>query len=270
MNKISVFGSTGFIGSKWMDLYSDSSFAEERSSILSKYKDILYFRGTNSNYSVFKDPTIEVKTNLLLLTEMFKNLTPEHSFNLISSWFVYGKNNCEINRESDRCNPKGFYSIAKLSQEQLLGSYCETFNIKYKILRLCNIIGKDKNASPKKNATEYMISKLRNNEEVNVYEGDNYRNFLNVEDACRAIKLITDNGKETIYNIGSKKSTKMIDVIDYCKNKLNSKSKINIIESPKFHRQVQAKNFHMNIDKLESLGFKPKYSLEETLNILCK
>ena len=267
---ISVFGASGFIGSKWMELYSDASFAEERSSISSKYKDILYFRGTNSNYSVFKDPTLEVKTNLLLLTEMFKNLTPEHSFNLISSWFVYGKNNCEINKESDCCNPKGFYSIAKLSQEQLLESYCETFNIKYKILRLCNIIGKDKNATSQKNATEYMISKLRNNEEVNVYEGDNYRNFLNVEDACRAIKLITDNGQETIYNIGSKESTRMIDIIDYCKNKLNSKSKINVIESPKFHQQVQAKNFHMNIDKLESLGFKPKYSLEDTLNILCK
>jgi len=267
---ISVFGASGFIGSKWMELYPETSFAEERSSILSKYKDILYFRGTNSNYSVFKDPTLEVKTNLLLLTEMFKNLTPEHSFNLISSWFVYGKNNCEINKESDCCNPKGFYSIAKLAQEQLLESYCETFNIKYKILRLCNIIGKDKNASSQKNATEYMISKLRNNEEVNVYEGDNYRNFLNVEDACRAIKLITDNGKETIYNIGNKESTRMIDIIDYCKNKLNSKSKINVIESPKFHQQVQAKNFHMNIDKLESLGFKPKYSLEDTLNILCK
>ena len=267
---ISVFGASGFIGSKWMELYPETSFAEERSSISSKYKDILYFRGTNSNYSVFKDPTLEVKTNLLLSTEMFKNLTPDHSFNLISSWFVYGKNNCEINKESDCCNPKGFYSIAKLAQEQLLESYCKTFNIKHKILRLCNIIGKDKSASSQKNATEYMISKLRNNEEVNVYEGDNYRNFLNVEDACRAIKLITDNGQETIYNIGSKESTRMIDIIYYCKNKLNSKSKINVIESPKFHQQVQAKNFHMNIDKLESLGFKPKYSLEDTLNILCK
>ena len=160
---ISVFGASGFIGSKWMELYSDASFAEERSSILSKYKDILYFRGTNSNYSVFKDPTLEVKTNLLLLTEMFKNLTPEHSFNLISSWFVYGKNNCEINKESDCCNPKGFYSITKKCAEDLLISYCKTFNIKYRILRLANVYGNnDSGTSKKKNALNYLINKIKN------------------------------------------------------------------------------------------------------------
>jgi nucleoside-diphosphate-sugar epimerase len=61
-----------------------------------------------------------------------------------------------------------------------------------------------------------------------------------------------------------------MDIIDYCKNKLNSKSVIKIIETPKFHEQVQTKNFWMDTSKLQSLGFKPKYSLEQTLNILCK
>jgi nucleoside-diphosphate-sugar epimerase len=266
---ISIFGSTGFIGKKWMELYPEESFPEDRSSVKSKYKEILYFRGTNSNYSVFKDPTLEVRTNLLLLTEMFKSLTSQHSFNLISSWFVYGKNNCEINKETDYCNPKGFYSITKLTQEQLLESYSNTFNIKYKILRLCNVIGKDKGASSQKNATEFMIKKLKNNEEVNIYEGDNYRNFLNVEDVCNAIKLVIDKGDQSIYNIGNKESIKMVDVIEYCRNRLNSKSKINFIKSPDFHNQVQSKNFHMDTSKLQSLGFKPKYSLEDTLNILC-
>jgi nucleoside-diphosphate-sugar epimerase len=270
MNKISVFGSTGFIGSKWMNLYGQDSYSESRDSISSQNKDILYFRATNSNYNVFSDPSMDVDANLILLTKLFKNIDSNYNFNLISSWFVYGKNNCEINKETDHCNPKGFYSITKYTQEQLTESYCQTNNINYKILRLCNVIGGDQKATAKKNALEFLIDKLKKHEEINIYEGDNYRNYLNVEDICIAINLIMEKGQTNqIYNIGDYKSTKLMDIIDYCKNRLNSKSIIKVIETPKFHQQVQTKNFWMDTSKLQSLGFKPKYSLEDTLNILC-
>ena len=270
MNKISVFGSTGFIGSKWMNLYGQDSHSESRDSINPQHKDILYFRATNSNYNVFSDPSMDVDANLILLTKLFKNINSNYNFNLISSWFVYGKNNCEINKETDYCNPKGFYSITKYTQEQLTESYCQTNDIKYKILRLCNVIGGDQKATAKKNALEFLIDKLKKHEEINIYEGDNYRNYLNVEDVCMAINLVIQKGQDNqIYNIGDNKSTKLMDIIDYCKNKLNSKSIIKMIETPKFHQQVQTKNFWMDTSKLQSLGFKPKYSLEDTLDILC-
>jgi len=267
----SVFGSTGFIGSKWMNLYGQDSYSESRDSINPQHKNILYFRATNSNYNVFSDPSMDVDTNLILLTKLFKNIDSSHNFNLISSWFVYGKNNCEINKETDYCNPRGFYSITKYTQEQLTESYCQTNNINYKILRLCNVIGGDQKATAKKNALEFLIDKLKKHEEINIYEGDNYRNYLNVEDVCLAINLVMIKGQANqVYNIGDAQSTKLMDIIDYCKNKLNSKSLIKIIESPKFHQQVQTKNFWMDTTKLQSLGFKPKYSLEETLNKLCE
>lgn len=269
-NKISVFGGTGFIGSKWINLYKQDSYLENRDSINPQNKDIVYFRATNSNYNVFSDPSMDVNTNLMLLTKLFKNIDPTYNFNLISSWFVYGKNNCEINKETDHCNPKGFYSITKYTQEQLTESYCQTNDIKYKILRLCNVIGGDQKATAKKNALEFLIDKLKKHEEINIYEGDNYRNYLNVEDVCMAINLVIQKGQDNqIYNIGDNKSTKLMDIIDYCKNKLDSKSIIKMIETPKFHQQVQTKNFWMDTSKLQSLGFKPKYSLEDTLNILC-
>jgi len=98
MNKISVFGGTGFIGSKWFNLYEQDSYLENRDSISSKNKDILYFRATNSNYNVFSDPSMDVDGNLILLTKLFKNIDSSYNFNLISSWFVYGKNNCEMKK----------------------------------------------------------------------------------------------------------------------------------------------------------------------------
>ena len=54
--------------------------------------------------------------------------------------FVYGQTQMPATEESI-CNPTGFYSITKRAAEQLIISYCETYGIKYRILRLCNVYG---------------------------------------------------------------------------------------------------------------------------------
>lgn len=257
MEKLSIFGSTGFVGSNFCKLYPEISFAEKRNSIIPNNDTILYLRGTTTNYNVFSNPSLDVKTNLLLFTETLKNIDPYNEFNLISSWF------CE--------NPKGFYSITKLTQEMLLESYCKTFNIPYKILRLSNVIGGDKKASNKKNALEFLIDKIKKNEDIEIYEGNNYRDFINIQDCCRAIKLVIDKGNNgKIYNIGTGESFKIGDLCEYCIAITKSKSQIKIIPTPKFHQQVQVKDYFMNISELKKLGFKPKYHIWETLNRLCQ
>lgn len=251
---ISLFGN-GFIGGNYAKLYPNDVFIEPRSSLKPQYNDVLYFRSTNSNYNIFEDASLDVKTNLLLFTETLKNITPNHNFCHISSWFVYW--------------PKGFYSITKLAQEQLLESYCLTFKIPYKILRLSNVFGKDTRASAKKNALEFLISKIKNNEDIQLYEGDNFRNFLDVETCCKAIKFVMDNGENgQIYDIGADKSYKMRDLLEFCIKETNSKSKIEIVKTPEFHNQVQIKDFHMNTSKLTSLGFDNKINIYDKLRNL--
>jgi nucleoside-diphosphate-sugar epimerase len=269
---LSLFGK-GFIGSKFCEIYQNEVFVEERSSLIPKYSEILYLRGTTSNYNVFSDPSKDVKDNLLLFTETLKNLNKDSCFNLASSWFVFGTNNKSQNEkmcETDFCNPKGFYSITKLCQEQLLESYCRTFNLNYRIFRLCNVVGGDQNANAKKNALEFLIQKLKNNEEISVYTGDNYRNYLHVKDVCRAMKLIMEKGNHNeIYNIGAINSLRLIDIIEYCKDRLASTSEIKIIPQPDFHKQVQVLNFHMDISKLSKLGFIPEYNMTRIMDELC-
>jgi dTDP-glucose 4,6-dehydratase len=251
---ISLFGK-GFIGTKFYDMYKDITYIEPRDSTFSKYNEILYLRGTNSNYNVFSDPTLDIKVNLLLFTETLKNLTPNHNFTLISSWFTYF--------------PRGFYSATKLCQEQLLESYCKTFHIPFKILRLSNIIGKDSRASAKKNALEFMINKIKNNEDIQLYEGDNYRNFLDVKTCCEAIRYVMVNGENgQTYNIGASESYKVGDLLQYCIEKTKSKSKINMIETPEFHKICQARDFWMDTGKLRDLGFNNQINICKTLDNL--
>ena len=58
-------------------------------------------------------------------------------------------------------------------------------------------------------------------------------------------------------------------MIDLACDYTNSKSKINYIEPPIFHKNVQSKDFWMENKKIKDLGFKQTISIEETIRELC-
>jgi nucleoside-diphosphate-sugar epimerase len=148
---ISIFGGTGFIGSKFYNKYKDESIVIGREDTQPQSNKVLYLISTVDNYNVLQDSFIDIETNLTHLMKVLDNCKGKDiEFTFVSSWFVYGDTHLPA-RETSPCRPKGFYSITKLAAEQLLESYCKTFNIKYNIVRLGNVIGKgDGKASKKK------------------------------------------------------------------------------------------------------------------------
>ena len=272
--KLSVFGGTGFIGSNFLKLYP-GNIKIDRNIFRPESENILYLISTVDNYNIFDDLTKDVKVNLELFCKFLENCKSEKiTINFISSWFVYGK----VDRlqlpvdESNSCNPTGFYSITKKCAEDLLISYCNTFNVKYRIIRLCNVLGEgDKGTSKKKNAVTWMINQLKENKPINLYnDGLVYRDFLHVDDVCQAINLICNKGKfNEIYNVSSGKPTKIKTIIDLAYKYLNSNSSLNSINPPVFHTNVQSQDFWMKNKKLEELGFKQKISIEEIVKELC-
>ena len=258
---ISVYGSTGFIGSKFCSLYKNDCIKIKRDSRAPQSDNILYFISTIDNYNIFDNPKLDINTNLNVLIDTLeecRKYSPNITFNFISSWFVYGKGHKSPCSETSYCNPTGFYSITKRAAEQMLISYCETYNIKYRILRLCNVIGlSDKKASKKKNALQFMINNLLNDEPISLYEGGKHkRDYMHVEDVCHAInKCIQKSSENEIINIGTGKSIDIFTLINFCKNKIGSKSEINNITTPEFHKVVQIENIHLNVDKLRKIGF---------------
>lgn len=258
---VNVFGGYGFIGSAYSDKYE--VICNEKLNYVPQTTDILYFISTVDNYNVFKDLHKDINTNLNTLMRVLGNCENPHqfTFNFISSWFVYGDAELPA-REDSPCNPKGFYSITKRAAEQLLISYCETFGMKYRILRLGNVIG-TQNApnSPKKNAIQYLISQLRLNAPVDLYEGGKvFRDYIYIDDCVDAINLVIEKGElNSIYNIATGYPTELLKVILDAKELIGSTSVLNPIETPKFHKVVQVKNMYLNVDKLNRLGFIPNY-----------
>ena len=270
--KISVYGGTGFIGRSFCDLFSDQIVKIPRDSKEPQSRDILYFISTTTNYNVFEDLHVDINTNLNLLMEVLRYCKNEDIvFNFVSSGFVYGLDVIDA-KETDLPDPRGFYSITKRTAEQLLISFCETFGCKYRIFRLANVYGTDKTVSPKKNVLAFLINKLKTDEDIQLYGGGLVlRDYMHVDDVSRAMKCIIDSGSENqIYNIATGQPRYFRDIIQLAVDKLpNCGSKIISVETPEFYSKTQAKNFSLNIEKLNNLNFKPNIFLDIGLDQLC-
>jgi nucleoside-diphosphate-sugar epimerase len=272
-NKLSVFGGTGFIGSHFVSLHEERVYVEERESDIPKCDEVIYFISTTDNYNVLSDLHVDVDTNLTKLLKVLDNCKERNcTFNFVSSWFVYGEAPLPV-PESSYCNPKGFYSITKRCAEQLLISFCETHHIRYRIFRLGNVYGARDTYSAKKNALQYLINELKNNRDIELYEGgDVLRDFVNVEDVCRAIMYCVDYAcDDQIINIGGNcEPTPMRKLMSEAKKYIHSSSKITSREPSEFHKIVQVRDMWLDSTKLADLGFKWNHHILSDIEELCK
>lgn len=277
MNKISIFGSTGFIGSRFSELYSNEIIRVPKHQYTSPTKNILYFISTIDNYHIHTNLHIDIETNLTVLMKMLESIkttyTPEEApvINFVSSWFVYGQNENIPFKEDSYCNPTGFYSITKRCAEQMLICFCETFGYKYRIFRLANVVGEgDEKISKKKNALQYMIKEIVEGNDVDLYYGgDVLRDYIHVDDVCKGVKLAIDKGAvNEIYNIGSGIPSKFLDLINIAIDAASSNSKINNIPATKFHNIVQVRNSYLDVSKITKLGFKVEYDASSAVKKL--
>ena len=272
MSKISVYGSTGFVGGTFCDLFPEDIIKIPREQREPASNNILYLISTTTNHNMLTDLTLDVDVNLRVLLETLeycrdKNIT----FNYVSTGFVYGADIIEA-KETDFCNPIGFYSITKRTAEQLVISFCEVNDVNYRIMRFGNVYGHDKTVSSQKNVLGFLIGLMRRNEDLSLYNnGDDLRDYMHVIDICRALKLVIDRGDlNTIYNIATGNPLPFREVLEMVKDNLDSRSKFTSIDTPRFNQLTIPKNFSLNVDKLKSLGFEPAISLEEGLKIICQ
>lgn len=271
----SVYGGFGFVLGEFCRTFKDEVIRIEKNDIAPQSPHILYGISTTDNYNVFDSPTLDIETNLIhfmdVLDSCHKKYGTKFEFILISSWFVYGvPSSPEFPLlETTQPDPKGFYSITARAREQLLISYCETFGIAYKILRLANVLGsKDGKVSNKKNALQFLIQKIVLNETIELYDnGEFFRDYIDVRDCAVAIKLAMESELPyVIYNISNGVSQKFKELIDWAIRYSGSKSLVmDKLDKPEFHIVVQSKNVFLSNGRLRETGYVPRHSIHETL-----
>ena len=68
---VSIYGGTGFIGSKYHQMFGGTIV--NRESVVSPSNDLLYFISTTNNYNVFEQPLIVTNGSTCKLTPHFLN-----------------------------------------------------------------------------------------------------------------------------------------------------------------------------------------------------
>lgn len=211
-------------------------------------------------------PEIFVKTNVegtQTLMEVCRELNIPR-YHQVSTDEVYG--DLPLDRpelyftETTPLHASSPYSASKAGADMLVLAYCRTFKFPATISRCSNNYGPYH--FPEKLIPLTIINAL-NDKPLPVYgDGKNVRDWLYVEDHCRAIDLIIHNGKiGQVYNVGGHNEMANIDIVKLiCKELNKPESLITFVEDRKGHDRRYA------IDPTfihDELGWLPETKFED-------
>lgn len=173
--------------------------------------------------------------------------------------------------EATPLDPHSPYSASKAGGDLIAKSYYDTFGMPLVITRCSNNYGPYQ--FPEK-LIPLMIWNALNHKDLPVYgDGKNIRDWLYVEDHCRAIDLVIEKGKiGEIYNIGGHNERENIYVVKKIIETLRKKTKDDRINESliKFvkDRPGHDRRYAMDPTKImKELGWKHTLSFEEGLEI---
>lgn len=188
-----------------------------------------------------EDPEIFLRTNIMG-TQVLMDACRKYGikrYHQVSTDEVYG--DLPLDRpdlfftEKTPIHASSPYSASKASADLLVGAYYRTYNLPVTISRCSNNYGPYH--FPEK-LIPLMIANALNDKELPVYgEGKNVRDWLYVEDHCRAIDMIIHNGKVgEIYNIGGHNEKTNLDVVKIILKELGkSEELIRFVKDRKGH-----------------------------------
>lgn len=180
----------------------------------------------------------------------------------ISTDEVYGQIFNGKFAENDKLNPRNPYAATKAGADLLAQSFEKTHDLPILITRTCNNFG------PRQHPEKLIPKFIRNaaaGEKLPVYgDGSNVREWIYVEDNCRALDVVLREGQiGEIYNIGSHVEKTNLEVTEAILNAVGAdEDLIDFVDDRAGHDQRYA----VETEKIESLGWKPKYTFEEGLN----
>jgi dTDP-glucose 4,6-dehydratase len=183
------------------------------------------------------------------------------SFVQISTDEVYGTIESGSVTEEAPLDPRNPYSATKASADLLALSYHTTYDLPVLVTRSSNNYGPHQH---REKLIPKFITRAAAGKTLPVYgDGSNVREWLYVEDNCRAIITVLENGTPgEVYNIGSGTELTNIDVTERIIEMVGgSEDQIEFVEDRPGHDQ----RYSLDATKLRSLGWEPERSFESGL-----
>jgi dTDP-glucose 4,6-dehydratase len=177
----------------------------------------------------------------------------------ISSDEVYGSiADEEFASENDMLNPSSPYAASKASADLLALSFFTTYDFPILITRSANNYGPYQ--FPEKLIPFFISEALKGNQLPLYGDGTNIRNWIHVEDNCRAILAVLDNGiAGEIYNIGAEN---YIDNLSLTKILLKSLDLPDDLVKFVNDRPGHDRRYAIDTTKISRLGWQPRVDFE--------
>jgi len=172
----------------------------------------------------------------------------------ISTDEVYGSVPAGSSTETDELKPRNPYSASKAGADRLAYSYWATYRVPVIVTRASNNYGP--NQFPEK-VIPLFITNLIDDIPVPLYgDGQNERDWLHVDDHCRAIDLLIERGESgEVYNIGGGNQVKNVDLTHRL---LDLLGKPPSLINPVADRPGHDRRYSLSTAKLERLGWTPR------------
>ena len=156
--------------------------------------------------------------------------------------------------------PNSPYSASKASADMMVRAYYETYGMPVSITRCSNNYGPYQ--FPEK-LIPLMINNCLNNYPLPVYgDGMQVRDWLHVEDHCRAIDVVLHKGKiGEVYNIGGNNEKANIEIVKLIIKSLGKEESLiqYVADRPGHDRRYAIDNSKIT----KELGWAPKYTFDE-------
>jgi dTDP-glucose 4,6-dehydratase len=199
-----------------------------------------------------------IKTDVIgtfVLLEAARTAPNLKRFVQISTDEVYGSVPVGSSVETDELRPRNPYSASKAGADRLAYSFWATYGVPVIVTRASNNYGP--NQFPEK-VIPLFITNLIDGLPVPLYgDGQNVRDWLHVEDHCRAVDLLlTASQPGEVYNIGGGNEIKNVDLTHRLLALLDRPtSLIRRVED----RPGHDRRYSLDTGKLRALGWTPKH-----------
>ncbi len=176
----------------------------------------------------------------------------------ISTDEVYGSVPEGASRETDELRPRNPYAASKAGADRLAYSYWASYRVPVVITRASNNYGPRQ--YPEKSIPLFITNAIDERPLPLYGDGLNVRDWLHVDDHCRALDLLIERGRSgETYNIGGGNDVANLDLTHRILHLLDRPA--SLIE-PVADRPGHDRRYCLDTAKLRTLGWEPQTAFE--------
>lgn len=166
---------------------------------------VIHLAAQASVVASMNDPYLDFFTNTAGTVKIL-HLSKKYNikkFLFASTAAVYGEPSYLPIDENHLIHAESFYALSKYSAENYIQHYSTFDGLNSCILRFSNVYGPRQNANGEAGVISIFINQLLENKKVNIYGGNQTRDFIYVKDIAAACRLALESIATGVFNISS-------------------------------------------------------------------